>query len=433
MVPRVAKAGRSFKGAALYYLHDKGAKTTERVAFVETANLPTNDPDIAIEHMVDTARNAAALKKAAGIKGGRPLEKPVYAFSVAWHPSEDPSKAEQLEAAQEAVKRLGLANHQAVFIGHNDTDHPHVHVLVNRVCPETGRAAYLSNDHLTLSDWALAYRKARGQEHFCPNRAQNQAKRQRSYVKDDSMTRQQWVAMKKGETAKLWDEFRADRAKASPARKSQLDALWTQRQERVEQRRAEIKKLFKPEWRDTFKRQRQELKEFDESWIARVNFVLAQPRHKVLGLFMAIADKGTLRREMLNSHEAERKKLGFHQKARTNDAMREVTKAWKYDRDQLMTMHRDQDETAYQQTKSRVDEVWQDKSLNRSGADFESAKDRRKPQNKTKRNSFEAFFGDDQEAIKKAREQQEQRRKDNRKRKRQRGRNRDDGGRDMEP
>ena len=139
MVPRVAKAGRSFKGAALYYLHDKGAKTTERVAFVETANLPpTNDPDIAIEHMVDTAQNAAALKKAAGIKGGRPLEKPVYAFSVAWHPSETPSKAEQLEAAQEAVKRLGLANHQAVFIGHTDTDHPHVHVLVNRVCPETG-------------------------------------------------------------------------------------------------------------------------------------------------------------------------------------------------------------------------------------------------------------------------------------------------------
>ena len=38
-------------------------------------------------------------------------------------------------------------------------------------------------------------------------------------------------------------------------------------------------------------RQKQELKEFDESWIARVNFVLAQPRHKVMGLFMAIADK----------------------------------------------------------------------------------------------------------------------------------------------
>lgn len=433
MVPRVAKAGRSFKGAALYYLHDKGAKTSERVAFVETANLPTTNPDIAIASMIDTATNAEILKREAGIKGGRPLEKPVYAFSIAWHPSETPSKAEQLEAAQEALKRLGLENHQAVFIGHNDTDHPHVHILVNRVCPDTGRAAKVSNDHLTLSDWALAYRKERGQEHFCPNRAENQAKRQKSYVKDDSMTRQQWVAMKKGETAKLWDEFRADRAKASPARKSQLDALWAQRQQRAEQRRAEIKMLFKPEWRETFKRQRQELKAFDESFLARINFVLKQPRNKGWGLVMAIADTGSLRREMLLAHETERKKLGFHQKARTTDAMREVTKAWKYDRDQLRTMHRDQDETAYQKTKTRVDEAWKDKSLKRANEDFGTAKDRRKSENKAKRNSFEAFFGDDQEAIKKARDQQEQRRKDNRKRKRQRGRNRDDGGREMEP
>ena len=433
MVPRIAKAGRSFKGAALYYLHDKGASTSERVAFVETANLATNDPDIAVAHMVDTATHAAALKKAAGIKGGRPLQTPVYTFSLAWHPSETPTKAEQLEAAQEALNRLGLADRQAVFIGHNDTDHPHVHVMVNRVCQDTGRAANLGNDRLVLSDWALAYRKERGQDHYCPNRAENHAKRQQSYVKDDSMSRQQWVAWKKGETAKLWDEFRTDRAKASPVRKSQFDALWEQRQTRTAQRRDEIKKLFKPEWRDTFKRQKQELKEFDESWIARVNFVLAQPRHKVMGLFMAIADKGALRRELELGHEAERKKLGFHQRARTNDALREVTKAWKYDRDQLRDMHRKQDDAAHQQTKAKVDEVWQDKSLNRSGEDFEAAKDRRKPDSKAKRNSFEAFFGEDEEAIKKAREQQEKRRQTNRKRKRQRGRNRDDGGRDFEP
>lgn len=43
MIPRVAKSGRSFKGAALYYLHDKGALTSDRVAFIETANLPTDN------------------------------------------------------------------------------------------------------------------------------------------------------------------------------------------------------------------------------------------------------------------------------------------------------------------------------------------------------------------------------------------------------
>ena len=55
MVPRVAKAGRSFKGAALYYLHDKQAQTRDRVAFTETVNLPTMDADRGFAHMIDTA------------------------------------------------------------------------------------------------------------------------------------------------------------------------------------------------------------------------------------------------------------------------------------------------------------------------------------------------------------------------------------------
>ena len=68
MVPRIAKTGRSFKGAALYYLHDEQAQTSERVAFTMTLNLPTDDPDRAMAHMVDTATHAAALKARAGLK-----------------------------------------------------------------------------------------------------------------------------------------------------------------------------------------------------------------------------------------------------------------------------------------------------------------------------------------------------------------------------
>lgn len=33
MVPRIAKRRQSFKGAGLYYLHDKGAMTAERVTW----------------------------------------------------------------------------------------------------------------------------------------------------------------------------------------------------------------------------------------------------------------------------------------------------------------------------------------------------------------------------------------------------------------
>jgi len=51
MVPAITAGGRSFKGAALYYLHDKRQNgeaerfTSERIAWVETVNLPTGDPE----------------------------------------------------------------------------------------------------------------------------------------------------------------------------------------------------------------------------------------------------------------------------------------------------------------------------------------------------------------------------------------------------
>jgi hypothetical protein len=51
MVPAITEGGRSFKGAALYYLHDKRKPgeaerlTSERVAWTHTLNLATDDPD----------------------------------------------------------------------------------------------------------------------------------------------------------------------------------------------------------------------------------------------------------------------------------------------------------------------------------------------------------------------------------------------------
>jgi hypothetical protein len=51
MVPKVAGKGKSFKGAGLYYLHDKKASTANRVAFTLTENLPTANPELALRFM----------------------------------------------------------------------------------------------------------------------------------------------------------------------------------------------------------------------------------------------------------------------------------------------------------------------------------------------------------------------------------------------
>lgn len=103
------------------------------------------------------------LKQAAGVKAtGRKLEKPVYTYSLAWAQDETPSREDMVTAAQDSLKSLGMEDQQAVLVAHNDTQHPHIHVILNRVHPETGKAASTSKDHLKLSKWAEGYERGQG-------------------------------------------------------------------------------------------------------------------------------------------------------------------------------------------------------------------------------------------------------------------------------
>lgn len=173
MVPDVAKAGHSFKGAFAYYLHDKRQEgdtahpeTAERVAWTQTRNLMTDDPETARRVMVATAQQADQLKAAAGVKAsGRKSTAHVYAYSLAWHPDEAGrlDRAEMMRAAEGSLKALNAEHLQAVIVCHQDQKHPHLHVILNRVDPATGRMFSTSNDRLKLSDWANQYERERGQ------------------------------------------------------------------------------------------------------------------------------------------------------------------------------------------------------------------------------------------------------------------------------
>jgi hypothetical protein len=185
MVPAITAGGRSFRGAALYYLHDKRQDgeaerfTSGRVAWVETVNFPTGDPERAWRIMAHTALAQGHLKAAAGTKAtGRKLEKPVFAYSIAWHPGERPAKTEMMDAARSSLEAQGLEQHQAIILCHDDEPQAHVHLIVNRVHPATGKAATLSNSKLKLSQWAEAYERERGKI-LCPQRVRNNARRSR--------------------------------------------------------------------------------------------------------------------------------------------------------------------------------------------------------------------------------------------------------------
>lgn len=178
MVPRVAKRGRSFKGAGAYYLHDKGAQTAERVAWAHTLNLPTDDPEKAMRLMAWTDMHAADLKRASGVSmaGREQTAGNVYAYSLSWHEEQRPDKAAMLAAAAVTLERLGLSQHQVVIVAHGDTAHPHAHIIVNLVHPETGRAANVRQDQRKLSAWASEYERDAGAV-YCRQREENAERR----------------------------------------------------------------------------------------------------------------------------------------------------------------------------------------------------------------------------------------------------------------
>ena len=369
MVPKVANLGRSFKGAGRYYLHDKQANTADRVAFTETVNLPTNDPNRAIAHMIDTATHADDLKAATGIKAtGNKLKNPVYTYSIAWHPTEAPTMAHQVEAARESLRALGLSDRQALIVGHNDTAHPHVHVMVNRVCADTGMAAKHGNDYSALSRWAESYERRTGKI-LCMERVKNNEARDRGeWVKDQSPNRRQYAEWKKATSNDLWSQYRAERDGAKVYRKPMLDGLWQQRENRIAARKAEIAAAFKPQWRDLFKQQRKEREWFENSTLARIKFAITAPptrTGKLKAFFHALEknDHG-IHRDFVKRQEERRADLGQLHKQAATDAVREVNKAWKYDRDQLVQGWKAEDSARLEQYRDQSADIWKKERIN---------------------------------------------------------------------
>jgi len=179
MIPKIAAGGSSFKGCAKYYLHDKGKTTRERVAWTHTENMLTDDPDKAWRVMAYTAKEAERLKAASGqAKVGRKLTKPVFSFSLAWHPEQKPDKDHMLEIAKKSIAHLGLDEYQALIVAHRDEPQPHCHVILCRVHPLTGLACDIGNSKLKLSDFAREYEREHGKI-YCPQREENHRKRKR--------------------------------------------------------------------------------------------------------------------------------------------------------------------------------------------------------------------------------------------------------------
>jgi hypothetical protein len=291
MIPRVAGSGQSFQGAGLYYLNDKqdadlkrsgdakrafdkvgdyalhdknGERTAYRVGFTEILNMEAETPQQAIDQM--TASYDRYRAKEAN-KRGRKLTKPVYVFSLAWAPDQNPTQDEMLSAARSSLTALRLEGLQTLIVQHTDEPHPHIHILVNRIEQDGSRARNIPFDHLRFSRWAEQYERDHGGIR-CEQRVQNNAQRAQGIMTRDavSLSRAEYTAKERAET-RAWETWRKEQeAFQKETHRTDRAALWAQQsmerwaleaktKERVASVRAAAKEKFQPQWRQLYKRQ----------------------------------------------------------------------------------------------------------------------------------------------------------------------------------
>jgi hypothetical protein len=87
--------------------------------------------------------------KAVADMNGR-VKDSVYHFTVSWPHYENPTDKQMFAVGRAGMKAIGMEKHQYLAAVHRDTDQAHVHVMVNRIDPETYRSVYPSRDFFKL-------------------------------------------------------------------------------------------------------------------------------------------------------------------------------------------------------------------------------------------------------------------------------------------
>lgn len=119
----------------------------------------------------ETTRNvynidtAAPEMKACASENHHLKNEAVYRYLVTWKEGEHPTPKQVEDCLDHSMKALGMEDHQAIACLHCNTDNYHLHVVVNRVHPETSKAACMTQDMPRLEYAARELELKHGWEH----------------------------------------------------------------------------------------------------------------------------------------------------------------------------------------------------------------------------------------------------------------------------
>jgi hypothetical protein len=150
---RESASNRGFRHLARY-IQGRGAKP--RATWFHAANLPGVSGR-------DDLELACALVEAVQAQNTRAGSKRTYHLVISLHPDDRRlDRGELQQVVDGLVDTLGFSEHQYIAVRHDDTDHEHIHVAINKIHPETFRIHSPAWDHQKLFTGARALERELG-------------------------------------------------------------------------------------------------------------------------------------------------------------------------------------------------------------------------------------------------------------------------------
>lgn len=286
--------GRSFGGLARYCLHDQGRlPTSERVDFAAVENMGTDNPHVAWRLMAAKHYQQDRLKELAGVGRGGPKDgKPVGHLLLSWKKEE--AEAERLDrekmiqAAKEALRSIGASQREAIFVAHNDTEHPHLHVILCLI-KEDGRLKSNWKEREKLSKWALERERRLHGEALVKKREENWEARKRGETPapEKKMPRHlyelykaaesdpqlaQFAERHRRELARLERQKEANRLRSDAQKRRLLDQHLSRQQrrqralvDRLAAMKTSVRKAHQTKWRELLAEQEAQRRQFQKN------------------------------------------------------------------------------------------------------------------------------------------------------------------------
>ena len=118
--------GKSFRGCILYCMQDKKQDEEEKPVILNRAKLLHYNLCFGDEYEI--------IKQFNDVRQLNPnLSKPVMHISLSLSPEDDIEKEKMNQMVEECAEKMGFQNNQYVAVYHKDTNHQHLHIVVNRV------------------------------------------------------------------------------------------------------------------------------------------------------------------------------------------------------------------------------------------------------------------------------------------------------------